>query len=153
MSAICACVFSLAAFATDTVKISGTVTDYNGSPVDSCTVLIYNPDFTEAYETASDTQGHYSLDSIPKGKYAAIAAMRVNEYPRMLQVAPEDMKLEFWAWNVIADRDHAKHSIRQAGVVRYDRIFGIWRQTRNAHLYAPDERHKGHRLSKLCRQG
>lgn len=105
MSAICACVFSLAAFATDTVKISGTVTDYNGSPVDSCTVLIYNPDFTEAYETASDTQGHYTLDSIPKGKYAAIAAMRINEYPRMLQVAPEDMRLEFWAWNVIADRD------------------------------------------------
>lgn len=31
--------------------------------------------------------------------------MRVNEYPRMLQVAPEDMKLDFWAWNVIADRD------------------------------------------------
>ena len=68
LSAICVCAFSLAAYATDTVKISGTVTDYNGNPVDSCTVLIYNPDFTEAYETASDAQGHYSLDSIPKGK-------------------------------------------------------------------------------------
>lgn len=99
------CIVSFAAYAMDMVKISGIVTDYKGHPVDSCTVLIYNPDFTEAYETTSNAQGYYSLDSIPKGKYAAIAAMRINEYPRMLQVAPEDMKLEFWAWNVIANRD------------------------------------------------
>lgn len=105
LSIFAGCIFSLAAYATDTVKISGRVTDFNGNPVDSCTVLIYNPDFSEAYETLSDSSGNYLLDSIPAGKYAAIAAMRVNEYPRMLQVPPQDMKLEFWAWNVIADRD------------------------------------------------
>lgn len=86
-------------------SISGRVTDYNGSPVDSCSIIIYNPDFSEALETLSDANGYYRLDSIPKGRYAAIAAMRVNEYPRMQQVPLEDMKLEFWAWNVILDND------------------------------------------------
>ena len=115
LSIILICIFSFTAYATDLVKISGKVTDYKGKPIDSCTVLIYNPDFTEAYETVSDSQGDYVLDSIPKGRYAAIAAMRINEYPRLLQVASKDMKLEFWAWNVIADRDIILN-------IRYDKL-------------------------------
>lgn len=115
LSIILICIFSFTAYATDLVKISGKVTDYKGKPIDSCTVLIYNPDFTEAYETISDSQGDYVLDSIPKGRYAAIAAMRINEYPRLLQVASKDMKLEFWAWNVIADRDIILN-------IRYDKL-------------------------------
>lgn len=115
LSIILICIFSFTAYATDLVKISGKVTDYKGKPIDSCTVLIYNPDFTEAYETVSDPQGDYVLDSIPKGRYAAIAAMRINEYPRLLQVASKDMKLEFWAWNVIADRDIILN-------IRYDKL-------------------------------
>lgn len=115
LSIISVCIFSVVVYAADTVTISGKVTDYKGNPVDSCTVLIYNPDFSEAFETVSDAQGCYALDSIPKGRYAAIAAMRVNEYPRLLQVAPEDMKLEFWAWNVIADRDITLN-------IRYDKL-------------------------------
>ena len=115
LSIILSCIFSFTAYATDLVKISGKVTDYKGKPIDSCTVLIYNPDFTEAYETVSDSQGDYVLDSIPKGRYAAIAAMRINEYPRLLQVASKDMKLEFWAWNVIADRDIILN-------IRYDKL-------------------------------
>lgn len=91
--------------AQDFVTISGKVTDYQGHAVDSCNVIIYNPDFTEAYETYSDSTGHYKLEGVAKGRYAALAAMRVNEYPRMQQVAPQDMKLEFWAWNVIAESD------------------------------------------------
>lgn len=87
------------------VTISGRVTDYNGNPVDSCNVALYNPDFTPAYEALSDSCGNYILDSVATGKYACLYAMRVKEYPRMQQVAPEDMKLEFWAWNVVADRD------------------------------------------------
>lgn len=97
--------FSLAAYAADTVKISGKITDFKGNPVDSCSIIVYNPDFSTAYQTLSNSDGYYSFDSIPKGKYAAIAAIRINEYPRSMQVAPKDMKLEFWAWNVIADRD------------------------------------------------
>lgn len=115
LSIILICIFSFTAYATDLVKISGKVTDYKGKPIDSCTVLIYNPDFTEAYETISDSQGDYVLDSIPKGRYAAIAAMRINEYPRLLQVAQKNMKLEFWAWNVIADRDIILN-------IRYDKL-------------------------------
>lgn len=115
LSIISVCIFSVVVYAADTVTISGKVTDYKGNPVDSCTVLIYNPDFSEAFETFSDVHGCYALDSIPKGRYAAIAAMRVNEYPRLLQVAPEDMKLEFWAWNVIADRDITLN-------IRYDKL-------------------------------
>ncbi len=91
--------------AKDFVTISGRVTDYAGHPVDSCTIMLNNPDFSEACSTLSDADGYYSLDSIPKGRYAAIGAMRAEEYPRAMQVAPKDMKLEFWAWNVIADRD------------------------------------------------
>ena len=110
------CTMSVTAHAaTDLIKIHGKVTDYSGHPVDSCTVLIYNPDFTEAYETISDSQGVYSLDSIPKGRYAAIAAMRINEYPRLLKVAQKDMKLEFWAWNIVADRDITLD-------IRYDKL-------------------------------
>ena len=96
-------------------SISGRVTDYNGLPVDSCSVIIYNPDFSEALETLSDTDGYYRLDSVPEGRYAAVAAMRVNEYPRMQQVPLDDMKLEFWAWNVILDNDLTLN-------IRYDKM-------------------------------
>lgn len=87
------------------VSISGRVTDYNNQPIDSCHVSISNADFSTLYETLTDKNGEYRLDSIPAGRYAAICAMRPKEYPRMNMVPKEDMKLEFWAWNVIADRD------------------------------------------------
>lgn len=87
------------------ISISGKVTDYNNRPVDSCHVSISNADFTTLYETLTDSNGEYRLDSIPVGKYAAICAMRPEEYPRRMMVPKEDMKLEFWAWNIIADRD------------------------------------------------
>lgn len=89
----------------DTVTISGRVTDYNGEPIDSCTVMVVNPDFNEAYTAVSDADGKYRLDNVSKGRYAAIAAMRENEYPRALAVDKKDMRLEFWAWNVVADHD------------------------------------------------
>ena len=41
--------------------------------------------------------------------------MRVNEYPRMQQVPLEEMKLEFWAWNVIVDNDLTLN-------IRYDKM-------------------------------
>ncbi|MBD5312152.1 MAG: carboxypeptidase regulatory-like domain-containing protein [Bacteroides sp.] len=67
------------------------------------------------FETLSDANGYYRLDSVPKGRYAAIAAMPVNEYPRMQQVPLEDMKLEFWVWNVILDNDLTLN-------IRYDKM-------------------------------
>lgn len=97
--------FSLVTFAGDYVTVKGRVTDYNGSPVDSCNVGIFNPDFSTAYSTYSDKDGYYRIDSVAKGTYASIYAMRLKEYPRMAAVEPKDMKLEFWAWNVIAEND------------------------------------------------
>lgn len=95
--------------------ISGHVTDYQGNPVDSCSVIVYNPDFTEAFEVLTNADGCYRIDSVPRGRYAAIAAMRVNEYPRVMQVPFDNMKLEFWAWNVIMDRDLSLD-------IRYDKL-------------------------------
>lgn len=115
ISLILFAVFSLTVHAADTVKIYGKVTDFNGNSVDSCTVMLYNPDFSVALSTVSDADGVYSLDSVPKGRYACLAAMRLKEYPRMMEVAPDSMKLEFWAWNVIADSDIPLD-------IRYDRL-------------------------------
>ena len=85
--------------------VTGRVTDYNGQTIDSCSVIIYNPDFSEAFEVLSNSEGYYRIDSVPQGRYAAIAAMRVSEYPRVMQVPFNKMKLEFWAWNVILNQD------------------------------------------------
>lgn len=41
--------------------------------------------------------------------------MRINEDPRLQQVSHDDMKLEFWAWNVIADHDITLN-------IRYDKL-------------------------------
>lgn len=97
--------FTLAIPLYGAIKISGKVKDYQGTPVDSCNVMVYNPDFTVAYETLSDQDGNYAIENVQEGKYAGICAMRIKEYPRMNKVAPELMNLEFWAWNLIADRD------------------------------------------------
>ncbi len=52
--------------AQDFVTISGKVTDYQGHAVDSCNVIIYNPDFTEAYETYSDRPATTSSRAWPR---------------------------------------------------------------------------------------
>lgn len=90
--------------AQETVTISGRVTDYDGNPIDSCWVGLDYTDFSAAYETHSDKDGYYSL-KVKKGKYMAMYALRIKEYPRLDKVPDEDKRLEFWAWNVIADRD------------------------------------------------
>lgn len=106
---------SLSALAENCVTISGNVTDYEGNAIDSCAVMLYNPDFSVAYEAISDSAGNYCIIDIAKGDYACLYAMRIKEYPRMQQVVPEDMRLEFWAWNVTADRN-----IRLD--IRYDKL-------------------------------
>ncbi|NDV59987.1 carboxypeptidase-like regulatory domain-containing protein [Bacteroides sp. 519] len=88
----------------DTIIISGIVKDFNGNPIDSSIIDIKYKDFSTAYKTYTDAEGRYSIE-IKKGRYASIYAMRLNEYPRNNAVPEEDMRLEFWAWNVIADRD------------------------------------------------
>jgi hypothetical protein len=88
-----------------TVTISGQVTDFDGNPIDNSVVILKHKDFSNAYETYSDINGNYILRNVEKGGYVALFAMRPKEYPRENAVPEEDMRLEFWAWNVIADKD------------------------------------------------
>lgn len=105
----------MAVFVNAQVTISGIINDYKGNPVDSCYVCIYNPDFSTAYETYSDSLGLYKIENVAQGNYACLAAMRLDEYPREQGVAPEKMKLEFWAWNVIANENIELN-------IRYDKM-------------------------------
>jgi len=89
----------------NTIAISGQVTDFEGNPIDSCWVALYHKDFSSAYETVSDKTGHYILNGVEKGQYLALVAIRSKDYPRENAVPEKDMRLEFWAWNVIADKD------------------------------------------------
>jgi len=89
----------------NTITISGRATDFNGNPIDSCWVAVFYSDFSTAYSAYTNNEGYYSIPNVAKGKYMAIYAIRPKEYPRRNAVPEEDMRLEFWAWNVIADRD------------------------------------------------
>ena len=89
----------------NTITISGQVTDFEGNPIDNCTVALYHADFKTAYETLSDKNGYYTLIGVEKGCYFAMFALRMKDYPKANIVPTKDMRLEFWAWNVIADRD------------------------------------------------
>lgn len=100
--------FSLCALnlhAQETITISGRVTDFDDNPIDSCRIDVLYTNWTTAYSAWSDKDGNYSIPNVEKGKYMAIYALRPKEYPRQLKVAEEDMRLEYWAWNVIADKD------------------------------------------------
>ena len=90
--------------AQETIKISGRVTDFNNNPIDSCSIFL-SSNFKDLHTTYTDKDGYYSLDSVQKGKYTSLCALRMKEYPRANAVAEEDMRLEFWAWNIIADQD------------------------------------------------
>jgi len=98
-------VFITTGFAQETISIKGRVTDYNGNPIDSCAVNLLYSGFSVAYETVTDKDGYYILDNVEKGRYLSLYALRLKEYPREDAVPDEDKRLEFWAWNVIADRD------------------------------------------------
>ncbi len=88
-----------------TITISGRVTDFDDKPISKCEVRVLLSNFTEAYTAYSNEDGFYSIPNVEKGKYMAIYALRPEEYPRQLKVVEKDMRLEFWAWNVIADKD------------------------------------------------
>ncbi len=89
----------------DSVTISGTVTDYNGNPMDSCLVEVFNANFRTAYETHTDEKGRYTL-LVKKGTYLALGALKMSEYPIAGSTLPkDDQRLEFWAWNVIAEEN------------------------------------------------
>lgn len=90
----------------DLVTITGRVSDYNGNPIDNCSVMFQNSNFDVLYETKTNEKGIYQIN-IPKGKYSNIGAINMDTYPHTMKVGTksEDLRLEFWGWNFIADRD------------------------------------------------
>lgn len=87
------------------VTISGRVTDFDGNPLDSVTVGWLNPAFNGQYYATTDADGRYRA-RIPKGRYAYAGGLNMSEYVIAGSTLPEaDQRLEFWAWNYLADRD------------------------------------------------
>lgn len=92
-------------YMTDSVTISGRVTDYDGNPLDSVSVFWQNEKFSVVHESITDANGYY-LSRIKRGKYYVMGAINMSEYPVAGSALPEDeLRLEFWGWNFIADRD------------------------------------------------
>jgi hypothetical protein len=91
----------------DSVTIHGRVTDFHGNPIDSCTVEWMATNFESITETVTNKEGYYTA-RIHKGKYQSMAAIYVPSYVHVASKNgwPENkQRLEFWAWNFIADRD------------------------------------------------
>lgn len=104
----------------DSVVISGIVTDFDNTPVDSAFVEIKHPDFSTAYKTHSDKNGRYEIH-VKKGKYLALTSLKLSEYPLANSVLPkEEQRLEFWCWNLIASEDLTLN-------IRYNRleVYGV----------------------------
>lgn len=90
---------------TDSVTITGRITDYNGVPMDSASVFFQNTKFSVVHEALTNKDGYYTA-KIKKGRYYAMGAINMSEYPIAGSTLPEeDQRLEFWGWNFIADRD------------------------------------------------
>lgn len=92
----------------ETVTITGRVTDYEGHPIDSCSIWWKTPTFENAVEVFTDKEGHYTAH-IPKGKYQSVAAIHMPSYASVAmqegKLKEEDYRLEYWAWDFVADRD------------------------------------------------
>lgn len=90
----------------DSVTICGRVTDYEGQPIDSCTIEWQSSSFNGIKEVTTDADGRYTV-RIPKGKYQSMAAINMSTYPHTARpgLPDADKRLEFWAWDFIADRD------------------------------------------------
>lgn len=90
----------------DSVTICGRVTDYNGQPIDSVSIWWQSPSFNEIAQVVTNKTGYYSA-RIPKGKYQSVGAINMATYPHTAKpgLQESDLRLEFWAWDFIADRD------------------------------------------------
>ena len=103
---ILSCIFCFQIHAqNDSIMISGRVTDFNGNPMDSAMVEVFNANFRTAYEAYTNNKGEYIL-SVKQGTYLGLGALKMSEYPIAGSVLPkEDQRLEFWAWNVVANEN------------------------------------------------
>ena len=90
----------------DSVTISGHVSDYDGHAIGNCSVMFQNSNFDTLFETKTDKDGNYQI-RIPKGRYSNLGAIDMDTYPHTMKPGSDqqELRLEFWGWNVIADRD------------------------------------------------
>jgi hypothetical protein len=79
-----------------TFEISGTVSDFNGNPIEGATIRLKNRAFENLYETLSDKMGRYSM-AVKEGDYYCLYAIKLSEY--------RVNRLEYWAWNVPVHSD------------------------------------------------
>jgi hypothetical protein len=126
---LCAFIFDIC-YSQTTIKISGRVTDFDENPVDSSVVKILTRNFETIAETYSDKNGFYKIENLEKGHYMAMYAIRMKEYPRFDAVPDDEKRLEFWAWNIVADRDLTinprYHKLELYGTTVFE-IFGGYR--------------------------
>lgn len=99
------CAFVGAQNRTDFVTIRGHITDYDNNPLDSVSVFWMKKDFSDIKEVITNEDGYYEA-KIKKGHYYSMGALNMSTYIVTGSKLPEDdMRLEFWGWNFIADRD------------------------------------------------
>ncbi|MCL2413691.1 MAG: carboxypeptidase regulatory-like domain-containing protein [Bacteroidales bacterium] len=116
----------------NTVTISGRVTDFDGNPIDNSAVVLMSSTFSPIHMTFSDEDGYYKIEDVEKGMYKSLLALRFNEYPHARRlfgiepVAEDDMNFQFWAWNVIADRDLTINARRHRLELYGFRVFQVW---------------------------
>lgn len=91
---------------TDSVTITGSVSDYEGCAIGGCSVMFLDTNFDVLAETKTNSEGLYSI-KIPKGRYSSMSAIKMDTYPHTMKpgTADKDLRLEFWGWNFIADKD------------------------------------------------
>ena len=124
----------------DSVTIAGKVTDFDGTPIDSCTVCWMNESFETITQALTNSEGYYSA-KIKKGNYNAVAAIYEPSYTYNAlntELPESEHRLEFWAWNFIADRDTILN-------IRYHRMeaYGIHS------FYIPNPQNYPHQPKKL----
>lgn len=92
----------------ETVTITGHVTDFDGHPIDSCSISWKTPSFENAVEVLTNKEGYYTA-CVPKGKYQSVSAIYMPSYASVAmqegKLEEKDYRLEFWAWNFVADKD------------------------------------------------
>jgi len=88
----------------NTVKISGRVTDFKYQPIAGASVELKNERFETVVQAVTGQDGSYTL-AAKKGNYMALTA--VKDY--------QIRCLEYWAWDIPADRDLEIHP-------RFDRL-------------------------------
>ena len=69
----------------DSVTIRGQVTDYNGQPIDSCSIFLAEPFFLMTLNKPSLTKNGYYTTRIPKGKYQSMGAINMSTYPHTVK--------------------------------------------------------------------